>query len=112
MTHTPVPWTMRQCLGPNGPERSMDCAIMDATGEIIAETFEKVGRTSNGLFIERPATANAAFIVQACNNHAALRDTLRAILSADARGQELPFQEAMTHAAKLLTTLEAGSHGE
>ena len=67
--HTKVPWESWPAKIPNGTEQSMDYGILDGDGELIAECFEKVGRTSEGRFIERPANANAAFIVRACNAH-------------------------------------------
>lgn len=41
----------------------------------------------------------------------ALIEALEAILAADARGQGLPFQEAMQRADQLLTTLETEAKG-
>jgi hypothetical protein len=65
---------------PNGPERSVDCGILDGENTVIAECFEKVGQFPSGLYDERPAQANAAFIVQACNSHAVLVDAVTVAL--------------------------------
>lgn len=69
MNHTKTPWTHRRATKPHGIEQSIDCAILDAENEIIAETFEKVGRTSEGAFLTRPAEANAAHIVHCVNSY-------------------------------------------
>jgi hypothetical protein len=76
-THTTGTWTIRPATKPHGIERSHDVAIMDSDGEIIAECFEKVGRTSEGRFIERPAYANAAHIVHCVNTYPALLAALK-----------------------------------
>jgi len=79
-THTTGTWTIRPATKPHGIERSHDVAIMDSDGEIIAECFEKVGRTSEGRFIERPAYANAAHIVHCVNTYPALLAALKRII--------------------------------
>src|SRR5438876_357057 len=79
--HTPTPWTIKPAIRPGGIERSMDCAILDEQNEIIAECFEKVGRMSEGRFVERPANANAAHIVRCVNCHEALVEALQLFLT-------------------------------
>lgn len=57
MTYTPGPWTIKRRTRPSGREQSMDYAILDPAGEIIAETFEIVGPNDY-----RPVEANARLI--------------------------------------------------
>ena len=71
--HTPGPW---KAVGPSSAplQDEGDYAIVDADGLIIAETFLQVAQATN-----RPAHANAAFIVKAVNNHDDLVGSLRDI---------------------------------
>ena len=95
-THTTGTWTIRPATKPHGIERSHDVAIMDSDGEIIAECFEKVGRTSEGRFIERPAYANAAHIVHCVNTYPALLDALK--LAAIMHPYNVTFSQAIAQA--------------
>lgn len=58
--HTPGPLTVVRANRPNGPERSMDCGILDTENHVIAECFEIVGPG-----ITRPAFSNAQLFAAA-----------------------------------------------
>lgn len=63
--HTPTPWKIRDCDGSIGSIETMD-------GEPVAQVqmVGSLGRQSNGTVTQRQKTTE--FIVQACNQHAAL----------------------------------------
>ena len=60
---TPGPWmsSLPARPTPDAPEGG-DCAILDSNGNIIAETFYRVGHGPGGT---RPAAVNAAYIAAA-----------------------------------------------
>lgn len=71
--HTPTPWKLFKVSGGYSIEWSGAYAIAQI----------------NWMMAKRPeAAANAAFIVRACNEHAALRETISALLSVLPNGNE------------------------
>jgi hypothetical protein len=68
--HTPTPWKMRKGL----PQRYPEYVIEGPGAEYIAGVQIRS---------QNPAHDNAAFIVRACNSHAALVAALDGLLNAD-----------------------------
>ena len=90
--HTPGPWSVRASRNDEG----YGLLICDEDQTILARMDTWLGPTP-----EAEMEANAAFIVRACNSHAALVDALQRMV------HPMAGEDDMDHASALLATLEA-----
>lgn len=85
--HTPTPWKEGKSSAP-----MTECIILSESGYVIGEVYNCQDNPEN--------TANAAFIVRACNSHDALVEALaQCIDNLQGSGYDLsPYREVLAQA--------------
>lgn len=79
--HTPLPW---QVIG-SDPSEGFDCFWIKGQPSPMLRGFTQEIGCINGSQLSAEPSANAAFIVRACNSHYQLVDSLRAMQARECR---------------------------
>ena len=75
--HTPIPWYIE---GESGNPHEAYIIVGDKQGSTIAWTSNSFDDSSNEEYISEEDTANAQFIIRACNSHDELLEALEELL--------------------------------
>jgi hypothetical protein len=101
--HTPIPWYIE---GESGNPHEAYIIVGDKQGSTIAWTSNSFDDSSNEEYISEEDTANAQFIIRACNSHDELLEALESVLSFDVdeaiSAWEDPSQQALAMAHKAI----------
>jgi|GEM_PF-5336882 len=109
--HTALPWKYHNASVPDNTG-GYDSAIVDEKGRILAEVFEHVGyddetgqirdkNSTRAAYDKRPAEANAAYIVEACNAYPELKR--RADMADELAGALDACESALKHCSNQST---------
>jgi len=75
--HTPIPWYIE---GESGNPHEAYIIVGDKQGSTIAWTSNSFDDSSNEEYISEEDTANAQFIIRACNSHDELLEALENLI--------------------------------